>query len=131
MKIKINNKNINNKTKNEETPVRKRRRKLNDEQIQAQIDKSIEIVNEYNKINEETRKRRAGKSVNEYREDVNNENKKLQFKFSIGKNLKIVSFSLIFFIVIYLLFRLLSLLNFVNSIYSALKKILNSKLIYI
>ena len=71
MKIKINNKNINNKTKNEETPVRKRRRKLNDEQIQAQIDKSIEIVNEYNKINEETRKRRAGKSVNEYREDVN------------------------------------------------------------
>ncbi len=105
MKIKINNKNINNKTKNEETPVRKRRRKLNDEQIQAQIDKSIEIVNEYNKINEETRKRRAGKSINEYREDVNNENKKLKFKFSIGKNLKIISFALIFGIVIYLFFR--------------------------
>lgn len=95
---KENNENLNN-NQNKNPEMKKRRRRLNDEQIQEQINKSIKIVNEYAKINDEARKKRMGKTPNEYREEVQKED----FKRNLYSKIIIISF-VVFLIVGTILF---------------------------
>lgn len=89
------NRNIENTVNKNPEPKRTRRRKLTDDEIQAQIDKSINIVNEYRKINEEIRKLRIGKKPKEYKEEVEEINRKEVINFRIK-----LSVFLVFFIII-------------------------------
>lgn len=98
-----------NANKNPEMP--KRRRKLNDEQIQAQIDKSIKIVNEYSKKNDEIRRSRAGKTLPEYRNEIEKENKKIEIKITLGTKIKAGIFIFVVGIIAYLFAKYSSIIG--------------------
>lgn len=101
---KDNNLNENKKIENKNPDNKKRRRRLNDDEIQEQINKSLKIVNEYAKINDEARKKRIGKTPNEYREEIQKED----FKRNLYSKIIIVTF---------LLFLVVGVILFIN--YSA------------
>lgn len=91
--------------------VSNRRRKLTDEQIQAQIDKSIQIVNEYNKKNDEIRKRRKGKRVEVYKNELKAEKKKDEVKNSILSTFSTVTLIIIVAVSCFLFARYSSILG--------------------
>ena len=87
-----------NKEENKNPEIKKRRRKLNDEQIQAQIDKSLKIVNEYSRINDEIRKKRMGKTPQEYVEEVQKED----FKRNLYSKIILAVFILFIAVMVFL-----------------------------
>lgn len=121
----------NRKNKNPDS-IKIKRRKLTDEQIQAQIDKSIEIVNEYSKKTNEIRKRRQGKRVDEYKEELKQNKKNIELHSSFLNALSTATLLITVAVVSFLFARYSSIIgisinkesniseyNFVNMVTSA------------
>lgn len=98
-------------SKNPKEILKKRRRILTDEQIQEQIDKSIEMVNKYNKKTEQIRKRRKGKSVEEYKKELNDQKRKIEVKNTTINTLSTATLLIIVAVISFLFARYSSIIG--------------------